>query len=151
MVLYPDAFVILVCILVLLFIAMSVRSLSYAIFITLLTPIVILLLNVTSQGGWEIGALRILYSLIGGTLALLGSYLLFPSWERQQLPAQLVITIQANLAYFQQVAASYLNLEQESHPETMRNLRHQATLRNANANDATQRLFSETRTVRGGR
>jgi uncharacterized membrane protein YccC len=65
---------ILVCILVLLVTAMSVRSLSYGIFITLLTPVVILLLNVTSKGGWEIGALRIVDSLAGGTLALLGSY-----------------------------------------------------------------------------
>lgn len=148
-VLIHNPVVILVCILVLLVIAMSVRSLSYAIFITLLTPIVILLLNVTSQGGWEIGGLRILDSLIGGTLALLGSYLLFPSWERQQLPAQLVTTIQANLAYFQQVAASYLNSEQESSPETIGNLRHQAALENGNANAAAQRLFSEPRHVRG--
>src|SRR5919202_3498234 len=140
---------ILVCILVLLVIAMSVRSLSYGTFIALLAPVVILLLNVTSQGGWEIGALRIVDSLIGGTLALLGSYLLFPSWERQQLPTQLVKTIRANLAYFQQVAASYLNPEQEPSTETIRNLRHQAALENANANAAAQRLFSEPRHVRG--
>jgi uncharacterized membrane protein YccC len=139
---------ILVCILVLLFTAMSVRSLSYGIFITLLTPVVILLLNVTSKGGWEIGALRIVDSLIGGTLALLGSYLLFPSWERQQLPTQLATTIRANLAYFQQVVASYLNPEPESSTETIRNLRHQAALENANA-AAAQRLFSEPRHVRG--
>ncbi|HEY9598867.1 MAG TPA: FUSC family protein [Cyanophyceae cyanobacterium] len=140
---------ILVCILVLLVIAMSVRSLSYGIFITLLTPIVILLLNVTSKGGWEIGALRIVDSLMGGTLALLGSYLLFPSWERQQLPTQLVKTIRANLAYFQQVVGSYLNSEQESSAEAIANLRHQAALENANAAAAAQRLFSEPRHIRG--
>ncbi len=140
---------ILVCILVLLVTAMSVRSLSYGIFITLLTPVIILLLNVTSKGGWEIGELRIIDSLIGGTLALLGSYLLFPSWERQQLPAQLAITIRANLAYFQEVAASYLNPEQKPSIETMRNLHHQAALNNANAAAAAQRLFSEPAHIRG--
>jgi uncharacterized membrane protein YccC len=128
---------------------MSVRSLSYGIFITLLTPVVILLLNVTSKGGWEIGALRIVDSLIGGTLALLGSYLLFPSWERQQLPAQLQTTIRANLAYFQEVAASYLNPELKPSSETIKNLRHQAALENANAAAAAQRLCSEPRHVRG--
>ena len=144
-----NPWVILACILVLLVTAMSVRSLSYGIFITLLTPVIILLLNVTSKGGWEIGALRIVDSLIGGTLALLGSYLLFPSWERQQLPTQLATTIRANLAYFQQVAASYLNPEQKPSTETMRNLRHQAALNNANAAAAAQRLFSEPDRVRG--
>lgn len=148
-VLIHNPLAILVCILVLLVTAMSLRSLSYGIFITLLTPVVILLLNVTSKGGWEIGALRIVDSLVGGTLALLGSYLLFPSWERQQLPTQLEKTMRANLAYFQQVAASYLNPEQESSTETIRNLRHQAALENANANAAAQRLFSEPRHVRG--
>lgn len=140
---------ILVCILVLLVAAMSVRSLSYGIFTTLLTPVVILILNVTSKGGWEIGALRIVDSLAGGALALLGSYLLFPSWERQQLPAQIATTIRANLAYFQQVVASYLNPEQEPSTESIRNLRHQAALKNANAAAAAQRLFSEPRHVRG--
>ncbi|MEG4343739.1 FUSC family membrane protein [Microcoleus sp. A003_D6] len=148
-VLIHNPLAILVCILILLVTAMSVRSLSYGIFITLLTPIVILLLNVTSQGGWEIGALRIVDSLIGGTLALLGSYLLFPSWERSQLPKQLAKTIRSNLAYFQQVAASYINPEQQCSTETIRNLRHQATLENANAAAAAQRLFSEPRHVRG--
>ena len=141
--------IILVCLLILLVTAMSVRSLSYGIFITLLTPVVILLLNVTSKGGWEIGVLRIIDSLIGGILALLGSYLLFPSWERSQLPAQLGTTIRSNLAYFQQVAASYINPEQECSTETIRNLRHQATLENANAAAAAQRFFSEPRHVRG--
>ncbi|WP_338022921.1 FUSC family protein [Argonema galeatum] len=140
---------ILVCILLLIVAAMSVRPLSYGIFITLLTPVVILLLNVTSKGGWEIGALRIVDSLIGGTLALLGSYLLFPSWERQQLPAQLETTILANLAYFQQVVASYLNPERAPYTETIVNLRHQAALENANIAAAVQRLLGEPRHVRG--
>lgn len=141
--------VILACILVLLVTAMSVRSLSYGIFITLLTPIIILLLNVTSQGGWEIGALRIVDTLIGGTLALVGSYVLFPSWERQQLPAQLATTIRANLAYFQQVAASYLNPGQAPSTETIRNLRHQAALANANGTAASQRLLGEPHHLQG--
>jgi uncharacterized membrane protein YccC len=140
---------ILICILVLLVTAMSVRSLSYGVFMILLTPVVILLLNLTSKGGWEIGALRIVDSLIGGSLALLGSYLLFPSWERQQLSAQLATTMRANLAYFQQVAASYLHPESEPSTETIKNLRHQAALKNANAAAAAQRLFSEPLHVRG--
>lgn len=138
-----------VCFLLLVFIAMSVRSLSYSLFIILLTPAIILLLNIISAGGWKVGVLRIFDSLAGGVLALLGSYLLFPRWERQQLPAQLEKTIRANLAYFQQVIANYLHPEHNAFADSINMLRHQAALENANANAAAQRLFSEPRHIQG--
>lgn len=148
-VLIHNQLAIVICLLVLIVAAWSMRPLSYIIFTTLLTPIVILLLNVTGAGGWNIGVLRIVESLVGGVLALLGSYLLFPSWQRQQLPAQLETTIRANLAYFQQVIANYLNPRQDSSTDSIRMLRHQAALENANANAAAQRLCSEPRHVQG--
>ena len=138
-----------VCFLLLVFVAMSVRSLSYSIFIILLTPAIILLLNMISAGGWKVGLLRIFDSFAGGVLALLGSYLLFPRWERQQLPAQLEKTIRANLAYFQQVIANYLHPEHNAFADSINMLRHQAALENANANAAAQRLFSEPRHIQG--
>ncbi|MFN6497770.1 MAG: FUSC family protein [Nostoc sp. DedQUE01] len=137
------------CFLLLVFTAMSVRSLSYSIFTILLTPAIILLLNLISAGDWKIGILRIVDSLVGGVLALLGSYLLFPRWERQQLPAQLEKTIRANLAYFQQVIAKYLHPERGAFTDSINMLRHQAALENANATAAAQRLFSEPRHVQG--
>ncbi|RCJ27514.1 hypothetical protein A6770_25570 [Nostoc minutum NIES-26] len=138
-----------ICFLLLVFAAMSVRSLSYSIFTILLTPAIILLLDVISAGGWKVGVWRIVDSLIGGILALLGSYLLFPRWERQQLPAQLQKTIRANLAYFQQVIAKYLYPEQDASGNSINMLRHQAGLENVNAAAAAQRLFSEPRHVQG--
>ncbi|MBD2445605.1 FUSC family protein [Nostoc sp. FACHB-152] len=136
------------CLLLLVFIAMSVRALSYSLFTILLTPAIILLLNLISTSGWQVGVLRIVDSLVGGGLALVGSYLLFPRWERQQLPAQLEKTIRANLSYFQQVITNYL------HPQpnlfaSINTLRHQAALENSNASAAAQRLFSEPRHVQG--
>lgn len=147
------------CLLLLIVTAVAVRPLSFSLFITLLTPAIILLLNVTSKGGWQIGVLRIADSLAGGLLALLGSYLLFPRWERQQLPAQLETTIRANIAYFQQAIlallrpaspiANYLNLNQDSSADLLAKERRQAALENANAAAAAQRLFSEPRHVQG--
>ena len=157
------------CLLLLIVTAVAVRPLSFSLFITLLTPAIILLLNVTSNGGWQIGVLRIVDSLAGGLLALLGSYLLFPRWERQQLPAQLEKTIRANLAYFQQAIladaptslslrvtlrpaspiANYLNPNQDSSADLLAKERRQAALENANAAAAAQRLFSEPRHVQG--
>ncbi|PSB03303.1 FUSC family protein [Merismopedia glauca] len=137
------------CLLLLLMTAVAVRPLSFSLFVMLLTPAIILLLNVTSQGGWEIGIMRIADSLAGGVLALLGSYLLFPRWERQQLPAQLETTIRANLAYFQQVIATYLHPSQGLAAEAIAPLRRQAALENTNTAAASQRLFSEPRHIQG--
>ena len=136
-------------ILLLMFTAVSLRSISYSLFITLLTPVIILLLNTLGIGNWQLGIARIADSLIGGILALLGSYLLFPSWERQRLPAQLEQTIRANLAYFQVVIDEYLHREDRTSESSLPRLRHQAALENANAEAAAQRLFSEPRHVRG--
>lgn len=135
------------CLLLLIVTAVAVRPLSYSLFVTLLTPGIILLLSVMSQGGWQIGVTRIVDSLAGGLLALLASYLLFPRWERQQLPAQLEATIRANLGYFQQAIADYLN--PDSSADLLARERRQAALDNANAAAAAQRLFSEPRHVRG--
>ncbi|HEY9607724.1 FUSC family protein, partial [Allocoleopsis sp.] len=137
------------CLLLIIVTAVAVRPLSFSLFTTLFTPAIILLVNVTSHGGWQIGVLRIVDSLAGGLLALLGSYLLFPRWERQQLPAQLATTIRATLAYFQQASANYLNPNQDSSAELLAKERRQAALENANAAAAAQRLFSEPRHVQG--
>lgn len=137
------------CLLLLIVTAVAVRPLSFILFTTLLTPAIILLLNVTSKGGWQIGVERIVDSLAGGLLALLGSYLLFPRWERQQLPTQLETTIRASLAYFQEAIAYYLNPNGESSAKSRSNQRRIAALENANAAAAAQRLFSEPRHVQG--
>ena len=148
-----NAVVITLMILLLMFAAMALRPLSYSLFLTLLTPVIILLLNAIGSGNWEVGIFRLTDSLIGGALALLGSYWLFPSWERQQLPAQLEQTIRANLAYFQAAIAPYLEDENQAVDQTfersIQRLRHQAALENANAEASAQRLFSEPRHIRG--
>ena len=148
-VLIQNQLAIAVCLLVLIVAAWSMRPLSYTIFVTLLTPIIILILNMTGAGGWNIGLLRIVDSVAGGALALFGSYLLFPRWERHQLPAQLSKTIRANIVYFQQVITNYLNPRQDASINAIRMLSHQAALENANAAAAAQRLCDDPRHVRG--
>ena len=148
-VLIHNQLAIAICSAVLIVAAWSMRPLNYTIFVTLLTPIIILILNTTGAGGWNIGLLRIVDSLVGGALALLGSYLLFPSWERTLLPAQLSKTIRANLVYFQQVISSYFYPAQNASINAFGMLSHQASLENANAAAAVQRLCDDPRHVRG--
>ena len=133
----------------LLFGATSLRPLSYSLFVTLLTPAIILLLSVMGMGDWEVGVQRIADVLIGGTLALVGSYVLFPIWERNQLPRQLEKTVRANLAYFQIAIVRCLDGEDRTAESSLHRLRHRASLENANAEASAQRLFSEPRHIRG--
>ena len=144
-------------ILLMMFAAMSLRPLSYSLFVAMLTPAIVLLFGATSMGNWEVGIQRIAYTLIGGAIAFGGSYLLFPSWEQQQLPAQLEMTLRANLAYFQVAIRQYLQQAEQQIQEpqglifarSLDHLRHQAALQNANAEAAAQRLFGEPRHIRG--
>lgn len=133
----------------LLFGASSMLPLSYSLFISLITPAIILLLSFMGMGDWEVGIQRIVDVLIGGTLALVGSYLLFPSWERHQLPRQLEKTVRANLAYFQIAIDRCLDGEDKTAESLLNRLRHRASLENANAEASAQRLFSEPRHIRG--
>ena len=133
----------------LLFGATSLRPLSYSLFVVLLTPAIILLLNVMGMGDWEVGVQRIADVLIGGVLALGSSYLLFPSWERHQLPWQLEKTVRANLVYFQIAIDRCLGGEDRTVENSLHHLRHRASLENANAEASAQRLFSEPRHIRG--
>lgn len=133
----------------LMFAATSLRPLSYSFFVTLLTPVIILLFSITGMGNWEIGVQRIADVLIGVALALVGSYVLFPSWERNHLPTQLEKTVRADLAYFQIAIDRCLSGKDKAAESSLHRLRHRASLENANAEASVQRLFSEPRHIRG--
>jgi len=128
-------------------IAFTIKPLNYGLYVFVLTPLILLLVNINYTGEWGISLVRVFDTLIGGGLALLGGYLLFPSWERQRLPAQLAKTIKADLVYFQHVMQVYLGYKQNN--DFMTRLRHRAALENANATTSAQRLLSEPQHLQG--
>jgi uncharacterized membrane protein YccC len=127
--------------------AFSLMARNYGLGVLFLTPFIVLLLNTVRPGDWEVAAIRSLDTVIGGLLALLAGYLLWPSWERERLPEQLARTIAANRDYFLSVVAGYR--EQTSHPAMLRSTRTQAQLENANAAAAFQRLLNEPEAQHG--
>jgi uncharacterized membrane protein YccC len=127
--------------------AFSVIARNYGFGVLFLTPFIVLLLDTVQPGDWEVAAIRSLDTIIGGLLALLAGYLLWPSWERERLPEQLARTIAANRDYFLGVIAGYRGQPGDS--GTLRSARRQAQLENANAAAAFQRLMSEPDVQRG--
>ena len=127
--------------------AFSLMARNYGLGVLFLTPFIVLLLNTVQPGDWEVAAIRSFDTVIGGLLALLAGYLLWPSWERERLPEQLARTIAANRDYFLGVIAGYRG--QTSDLGALRSARRQAQLENANAAAAFQRLLSEPEVQHG--
>src|SRR5262249_38953073 len=66
-------------------VSVSFLRLNYLIYSVFLTPTFILLAELSS-GNWHLAELRVIDTLIGGALGLAGSWLLWPSLERDRFP-----------------------------------------------------------------
>ena len=81
--------------------AFAVRSVSFGLFMACLTPMVVLLSELGRPGESEfmIAALRALYTVLGGLLAIAGGALLWPSWEPARVREALEAAIRAHATY----------------------------------------------------
>jgi uncharacterized membrane protein YccC len=70
----------------------AARRLNYAVYIALITPLFVLLAESTS-GDWHLIPIRVTSTLLGGALAVFGSYVLWPHRERERLPALLATVL----------------------------------------------------------
>jgi len=82
-------------------IALAVRPASFGLFIACLTPLVVLLSELGRPGVSEltIAAMRALYAVIGGGLAVVTSLVLWPSWEPGRVARDLKAAILTHGAY----------------------------------------------------
>ncbi|OKH52665.1 hypothetical protein NIES2101_13555 [Calothrix sp. HK-06] len=134
-------FLLLIFIILMTFAAISLITVNYGFATVFITPLVVLLLNLVNPDvGWQIAGIRILNTIIGGGLALVGGYLLFPSWERLRFPRQLARAVMANQVYNQQILAGYLKRE---NIQEIWEARRQAELENTNTAASFQKLLSE--------
>jgi uncharacterized membrane protein YccC len=142
-----DETVLFLCVALLAFTSFSIRSFGYGFFTLVLTPLFMVLLDLANPGDWKVSLFRILDTLIGGILGLIGGYTLFPIWEREQLPLQLARTLLALKDYFDKVAGTYLG--KQINPREIERTKRQTALEVANATTAAQRLLSEPSHLRG--
>jgi uncharacterized membrane protein YccC len=91
--------------------AFTIRGVSYPAFIAALTPMVVLLVEQIAPGAsqLEVAALRVLYTLLGGVLAVLGNLLLWPGFEHTRLETSIRAAIDAHIAYANAVFAALLD------------------------------------------
>ncbi|PJJ75606.1 putative membrane protein YccC [Thermoflavifilum aggregans] len=76
----------------------------YAIAAFFITIMVIALFHLLEPVTWQLGLIRLLVTLAGSALALLGGYAFWPYWEKYRFPALIRQAIAANAAYLQFMA-----------------------------------------------
>lgn len=118
-------------------------SVNYRVGIIFFTMFIVMLVDLSTPGNIDIAGLRVLNTIIGGTIALATSYLLWPTWQRTLVPGQLADAISANHAYLAGVLA------ERREPVETRRLGRAARVAGGNANAAYQRLLSEPDHRRG--
>lgn len=81
--------------------ALAVRQVSYAVYIAVYTPTVILLVESIRPGQSQvrIAAARAGFTILGGLIAIVANRLLWPAWEPDAVPATLRRAIAAHAAY----------------------------------------------------
>jgi uncharacterized membrane protein YccC len=121
---------------------------NYAAFSIFLTPTFVLLAE-AEAGDWHLVSTRIVNTLLGGALALVGSRLLWPSPEKTRLPGYMASALRANRDYLRRVVELFGD-KSELAGRTIRESRRGIGLATVNAEESFQRLLGESRGT-GGR
>jgi uncharacterized membrane protein YccC len=100
------------------------------------------LLAEASAGDWHLAGTRVLNTLLGGALALLGSRVLWPSPEASRLPGYLAASLRANRDYLRSVVELYADRSERA-GAAIRGARRHIGLATVNAEESFQRLLGE--------
>ncbi|MCY0998043.1 FUSC family protein [Myxococcus sp. MISCRS1] len=120
-------------------VAIAVKPMSLAAFQVLLAPALVLLAEIQT-GDWELAGVRVINTLLGGVLALVGAWLLWPSPEHSRFPEEVANALRADRDYLLSVASARSDAEPQ-----VREARRKLGLQLLSAEASFQRLLSEWR------
>lgn len=119
----------------------SLFRVKYLISVVFLTPFIIILLKFMGLPFLSVVQERIVDTIIGGVLAFVAAYILFPNWEREQLNNYLYRMLYANGAYLQKLAQILTG--QNITTTDYKLARKEVYVHSANLTAAFQRMLSE--------
>jgi uncharacterized membrane protein YccC len=133
---------IFVCLLVVVsfFVAYFLRN-NYKIGVFFVTIMMVILMQLSQQGSWNLIGWRILSTLIGAALAIIAGYVFWPIWEKQRFPFLIKNSFQQNKLYLEQVI-NYFNKELPLN-ESWHKHRRLAEAANSNVFACVQRMYEE--------
>ncbi|RYZ37460.1 MAG: FUSC family protein [Myxococcaceae bacterium] len=133
----PARWMMLAAIVLLICVSVSVRPLNFTVFQVLLAPALVLLAELQT-GDWQLAGVRILNTLLGGALALVGMRLLWPSPEHARFPEEVASVLRADRDYLREVARTPVPSEPD-----LREARRKVGVALLSAEASFQRLLSE--------
>jgi uncharacterized membrane protein YccC len=122
------------------------QSKNYKLSVVFVTIKLVAMLEIAEAIGWQIAAYRLLATLIGGMLAILAAYTLWPRWESMQFPARMAKALKANRNYLAQIGHE-LQDKAGFHARVVSDQR-KAEAENTNLLDTVKRLAQEPDSVR---
>ena len=117
----------------------SFLRLNYIVAVLFMTPYVLILFKFLGVG--LVVKERIVDTVIGSSIALVASYLIFPSWEYEQIQDSLKGVLQANLNYLAKVAESIAGIPVGTIDYKL--ARKEVYVKSANLSAAFERMTSE--------
>ena len=119
----------------------SFQRKTYLVSVVFMTPFILILFDFLGMGSRALLIERVYDTAIGGGLAFIGSYVLFPHWEHKKLQNTLIEMLEANLAYYHQVSQMYFGEAYQRVPYKI--VRKEVFVRSANLASGLQRMVSE--------
>jgi len=117
---------------------------NYLVAVIMTTPYVLLLFHLLYPTDFRtILADRVIDTVIGSAISFVASLLIIPTWEHERISDFMSAALEANIAYFRDVAASFLGRPVTVHQYKLS--RKNAFVALANLSDALSRMLSEPR------
>jgi uncharacterized membrane protein YccC len=116
-------------------VGVALRRINYAVFAALITPVFVLLAEVNA-GNAHLTRVRVLDTVLGGALALVGAMALWPTRDLDRMPSLVAAVLRANQAYLEAILGG-------KPPAAVVAARRRIGLATANAEAALQRLIGE--------
>jgi uncharacterized membrane protein (TIGR01666 family) len=135
----PDKDVQFILLVVLMIGTYSFLRLNYVVSVIFMTPYVLILFKFLGVG--FVVKERIVDTIIGSSIAFIASYLIFPSWEFEQIQQNLAAVINANVNYLVKIANSIFGKEVGTIEYKL--ARKDVFVKSANLSAAFERMTSE--------
>ncbi|WCT10094.1 FUSC family protein [Mucilaginibacter jinjuensis] len=121
--------------------AYSFLRINYITSVIFMTPYVLILFRFLGVGHLDVAEERIIDTIIGSSIAFLASYLIFPSWESEQLRQTLLEVVDANIRYLMTLGEHLTGKPQSTTDYKL--ARKDVFVKSANLSAAFERMVSE--------
>jgi len=124
---------IIILLIIFTFLAISMLTINYAVFVFFLTPLIVTMYSISDIGDWHIPLDRILDTFTGIIIALIFGQLLLPDWERNHFNDKLSAMLNATSSYFNSVLSNLTGEDESTNPLIALNRKMELATSNVNA------------------